>query len=242
MGGKFGSIQVKGGNVNAVATLATGHRVCQVLPGWVSVLDGEFEWGNTQPVARRLSAALPGYTVLCTEYFDDDFAEFSLYRDGRKAARHIPASYEGFDRHVGRMRDFVELLGLGPEEERLLRRVFRETRPEVCLHLLENLLACPIWMDPESPQALPVAQSREYLEAYLARKGQKVQNQTKLTLSDEREYSPFLYHLTYPFRLRREEGKEARWGVDGQTDLSHRAGPAPGGLDHPLLHFGGLPG
>ncbi len=45
----------------------------------------------------------------------------------------------------------------------------------------------------------------------MARKQQKVRNHTKLVLTDEREYSPFLYHLTHPFRLRREEGKAASW-------------------------------
>lgn len=219
MGGKFGSIQIRGGDLAAVAALAPGHRVCEVLPGWVSVLDEGFAWGTTQPAARRLSAALPEHTVLCTEYFDGDFVEFSLYRAGRKMARHIPASYEGFDRHVGRMKDFVALLGLDPEEEKLLRLIFRETRPEVSLHLLESLLSCPIWMDPEEPRAPKEAEDRAYLNAYVARKQQKVRNRTKAVLTDEAEYAPFIYHLTYPFRLRREEGEAARWGVDGQGKI-----------------------
>ncbi len=121
--------------------------------------------GRTQPASRKLSAALPEHTVLCTEYFDDDFTEFSLYRAGKKVARHIPAPYAGFDRHVGRMRDFVSLPELGPEEEKLLRLIFRETHPETSVSLLESLLSCPIRMDPEEPRASEDAMSRDYLEA-----------------------------------------------------------------------------
>lgn len=216
MGEKFGSIQVRDGEAELVARLAPGHTVRQETPGWVSVLDRDFQCGSTHQEARRLSAALPENTVLSVEYFDDDFVEFALYRAGKKAARHIPATYEGIDRHVGRMADFKDLLALDGEDEKLLRLIFRETDPEVSVHLMESLLGCPIWMDPEAPRPPETARDRAYLESYAARKRQRVKNHTRLTVTDEGEVYLPLFHLTYPIQRRRDGKSTELWGVDGE--------------------------
>lgn len=215
MGSKFGSIHIQDGRTEEIIPLAPGHVVCQAMPGWVSVLDRDFQWGNTHQEARKLSAALPGYTVLSVEYFDDDFVEFALYRAGKKVTRHIPATYEAYDRHVGHMADFKTLLSLDGEEEKLLRLIFRETDPENSVHLIESLLGCPIWMDPEDPRPSEPAESRAYLERYAAQKRQRIKNHTKLTVTDEGEVSLPRYHLTYPIQRWGENGDIELWGVDG---------------------------
>lgn len=214
MGDTFGSIHIKEASLDGVTYLAAGHIVCQTMPGWVSVLDEAFGWGSTQPEARKISAALPEKAVLCVEYFDNDFVEFALYHGGKKRTRHIPATYEHIDRHVGHMADFVELLELEAEEEKLLRLVFKETQPDTAVYLFESLLHCPIRMDPAAPEASKAARDRTYLEEYAARKRQRVRNHTKLALTDEGEVVLEHYHLTYPFPRQFPTGEALIYGVD----------------------------
>ena len=89
--------------------------------------------------AKRLSKAMP-HPVLATEYFDDDFVEFALYRGGKRVARHIPAEFEDIARSPGKPGAWAEQLGLSMETRKILEILFKETSPEVSLHLLECAL------------------------------------------------------------------------------------------------------
>ncbi len=201
MGSKFCNLNVFGGDLAAVEAQCPGLAARAVSPGWITAAgDGETDWGEIRKLAKRLSK---DWIVLYTEYFDDDYVDFSVYRDGRRAARHVPAAYEGFPRIAGKPRAWVELFGLSPDAEKTLRAVFRETNPEGSLRLLECLLGCPLWVDREF---LEEAQPPEpdYLRDYLAQKAaeKKIKNATKLTLLDEQVGD---FSETYPL-LRREEG------------------------------------
>lgn len=201
MGSKFCNLNVYSGGLAAVEAQCPGLAARAVVPGWITAAgDDETDWGEVRKLAKRLSKE---YTVLYTEYFDDDYVDFSVYRDGRRAARHVPAEYEGAPRAAGKPRAWAELFGLSPEMEKALRTVFQETSPERSLRLLECVLGCPLWVDGEF---LADAQPPEpdYLRDYLAQKAaeKKIRNATKLTLLDEQEGN---FSETYPL-LRREEG------------------------------------
>ena len=201
MGSKFCNLNVYSGGLAAVEAQCPGLAARAVVPGWITAAgDDETDWGEVRKLAKRLSKE---YTVLYTEYFDDDYVDFSVYREGRRAARHVPAEYEGAPRAAGKPRAWAELFGLSPEMEKALRTVFQETSPERSLRLLECVLGCPLWVDGEF---LADAQPPEpdYLRDYLAQKAaeKKIRNATKLTLLDEQEGN---FSETYP-RLRREEG------------------------------------
>ena len=213
MGSKFCNLNVFGGDLAAVEAQCPGLAARAVVPGWISAAgDDETDWGEIRKLAKRMSK---DGTVLYTEYFDDDYVDFSVYRDGRRAARHVPAEYEGAPRAAGKPRAWAELFGLSPEMEKALRTVFQETSPERSLRLLECVLGCPLWVDGEF---LADAQPPEpdYLRDYLAQKAaeKKIKNATKLTLLDE-QVGDFDY--TYP-QLRWEDGdRKSIWAVrDGK--------------------------
>ena len=213
MGSKFCNLNVFGGDLAAVEAQCPGLAARAVSPGWITAAgDGETDWGEIRKLAKRLSK---DWIVLYTEYFDDDYVDFSVYRDGRRAARHVPAEYEGAPRAAGKPRAWAELFGLSPEMEKALRTVFQETSPERSLRLLECVLGCPLWVDGEF---LADAQPPEpdCLRDYLAQKAaeRKIRNATKLTLLDE-QVGDFDY--TYP-QLRWEDGdRKSIWAVrDGK--------------------------
>ena len=213
MGNKFCNLNVYGGDLAAVAAQCPGLAARAVVLGWITAAgDDETDWGEIRKLAKRLSK---DGIVLYTEYFDDDYVDFSVYRDGRRAARHVPAEYEGAPRAAGKPRAWAELFGLSPEEEKTLRTVFQETSPERSLRLLECVLGCPLWVDGEF---LADAQPPEpaYLRDYLAQKAaeKKIKNATKLTLLDE-QVGDFDY--TYPLLRWEDDDRKSVWAIqDGK--------------------------
>lgn len=210
MGSKFCNLNIRSENLLAVETHSPGFSVRAVIPGWITVSSDMIDWCKMRKLAKKLSLDWP---VLYTEYFDDDFVEFSVYRDGKRAARHIPAEYEGVSRSPGKPRAWTELFELSPDAEKTLRTVFQESNPEVSLHLLECVLNCPLWVDEESlPDIRPPEQ--DYLRNYLVRKEaeKKIKNVTKLTLSDEQK-GDFHYAQTYPLVRNEGVGQKSFWAV-----------------------------
>ena len=209
MGSKFCNLNIYHGDLAAVEAQCPGLAARAVVPGWISAAgDDETDWGEIRKLAKRMSK---DGTVLYTEYFDDDYVDFSVYRDGRRAARHVPAEYEGAPRAAGKPRAWAELFGLSPEMEKALRTVFQETSPERSLRLLECVLGCPLWVD---GAFLADAQPPEpdYLRDYLAQKAaeKKIRNATKLTLLDE-QVGDFDY--TYPLLRWEADDRKSIWAI-----------------------------
>lgn len=190
MGSKFCNLNVYGAELTAVQAYCPGCVVQAFASGWTIAAGECLTWETLPKTARRISKAL-SVPVLSTAYFDDDYVEFVLYRDGKRAARHIPASYEGYPRRTGKTGDWAQALGLSPEQENTLKTIFKETSPETSLHLLECVLGCPLWADAETiadAAGEVITEDNSYLEAYLVRKNakRKIKSQTKLTLLDEK--------------------------------------------------------
>ena len=219
MGSKFCSFNVYGGELAAVERLCPGLGIRAAAPGWITAACDDGDWDAMRKTARRLSKEL-SCPVLYTEYFDDDFVDFSVYRDGKRAARHVPAEYEGFPRVPGRPRAWGELFGLSPEAEKTLRTVFGETNPERSLRLLECVLGCPLWVDGEFLDDIELPDPA-YLETYLAQKAaeKKIKNVTKLTLLDEQE-GTFCYARRNTYPIFRQEAGDPKYWEDGSSRKS----------------------
>ena len=223
MGSKFCNLNIYGGDLAAVEAQCPGLAARAVVPGWITAAgDDETDWGEIRKLAKRMSK---DGTVLYTEYFDD-YVDFSVYRDGRRAARHVPAEYEGAPRAAGKPRAWAELFGLSSEREKTLRTVFQETSPERSLRLLACVLGCPLWVDGEF---LEDAQPPEpdYLRDYLAQKAaeKKIKNATKLTLLDE-QVGDFDY--TYPLLRWEDDDRKSIWAVQDGKLLRRFEAELPG--------------
>ena len=224
MGSKFCNLNIYGGDLAAVEAQCPGLAARAVVPGWITAAgDDETDWGEIRKLAKRLSK---DGIVLYTEYFDDDYVDFSVYRDGRRAARLVAAEYEGAPRAAGKPRAWAELFGLSSEREKTLRTVFQETSPERSLRLLACVLGCPLWVDGEF---LEDAQPPEpdYLRDYLAQKAaeKKIKNATKLTLLDE-QVGDFDY--TYPLLRWEDDDRKSIWAVQDGKLLRRFEAELPG--------------
>ncbi len=185
MGSKFANIQVKCSDLEAVRDVLPDFVSRIVSDGWVTAVREGLRWGEAQGAAKRASRVLP-CPVVSTEYFDDDYVEFAVFLAGKRAARFVPAAYEGFPRVPGKPAAWREALGLSEEDEKSLKTVFRETSPETCVRLLEDVLGCPLWAEEEFADRLQ-APTGDFLRAYLAQKDaeSRIVNRTRLRLLDE---------------------------------------------------------
>nr|MBQ4318663.1 hypothetical protein [Clostridia bacterium] len=111
MGRKFCNINIKGADAQYVQTIFPNLEVKSLADGWATVVGDELDYTSVRKTAVRISKAVD-VPVLSVYYFDEDYAEFVLYRNGRRTARHIPAEYEGFERVRGKHTVWAEQLGI----------------------------------------------------------------------------------------------------------------------------------
>lgn len=142
MGTKFCNLNLRGVGLPISKEWADSALEC--APGWTTMTSPRFQWGHTQPYAKELSAKLR-IPVLCTEYYDDDYAEFSLYEEGKRSARHVPATYEGLRRTMGNPSKFLSAFGLNALDAPILEKLFAVKEPEQAVCLIESFFGCPIW-------------------------------------------------------------------------------------------------
>lgn len=216
MGEKFCHLNVYGADSAAIAPFCPDFTVASLAPRWVTITGEALEMGALAKEARRLSKAVP-QPVLSTEYFDGDFVEFALYREGKRVARHVPAEFEESARIAGSSKVWAEQLGASQETRKLLSAIFKETSPEISLHLLECALHCPLWVDREWMDAYQPPEEG-YLEQYLAQKEAErhIKNQTELVLLDELAGS-FGMYVTYPAVQAGPDGRKTFWDIcDGK--------------------------
>ncbi len=169
---------------NTVAAIFHGLTARRLVPGWVTLTGETLTWGETQKRAAQLSR-LTHSAVLSTEYFNDDYARFTVFTDGKCAAQFAPAEHEGFPRVPGNPAEWRRALDLPESAEGTLKAIFQERDPETALRLLECVAGCPLWADPEEPDRT-VLPDGSALAEYLARErsSAKIKNQTKASLLD----------------------------------------------------------
>jgi len=156
MGSKFCNLNVRGPIDRAVAdTLLPGAGLFPWDNGWTTLTDAKIQWGSVQDWAKKLSAIIEA-PVLSTEYFDDDYVEFAVYKGGKRAARHVPVTYEDLRKSRGRPEKFLEALGLNLTEASRLKKIFQVEDCEQAAVLMESFLGCPIFgVDGENPPTEP---------------------------------------------------------------------------------------
>ena len=144
MGNKFCNLNIYCTTPIKVAHEIPQGHVYQCVDKWLTVTSPVFEWGNTQKYAKALSKSL-SLPVLSTEYFDDDFVEFSLYYCGKLVTKHIPVSYEDIKKKKGNAAKIIECISLNIVEETALKKVLSVSDCEEIVYLLESYLGCPIF-------------------------------------------------------------------------------------------------
>ncbi len=152
MGSKFCNLNVRGPiEPEAEKALPPGVGIFPWDNGWTTLTDPEFQWGGVQNWAKKLSAVTEA-AVLSTEYFDDDYVEFTVYKGGKRVARHVPVTYEDLRKSRGRPEKFLEALGLNLAEASRLKKIFQVADCELATVLMESFLGCPIFgVDEETP-------------------------------------------------------------------------------------------
>lgn len=220
MGTKFANIQVYDGEIEEISALCPEYTVTQLVENWVTIVDESFEWGTVQKVARRLSKRITN-PILTTEYFDDDYIEFAIYVDGKMLTKHIPASYEWYERKVGKYKPFVECFGLIQEREKQLRLVLKEENPERSLCLLECVLQCVLWVSEDTLDDAQVTKE-SYLLDYIKEREQKakIKNQTLLELINE--VNGYFHHSElFPLEsfVRNHSSQKTFWAISDENRL-----------------------
>ena len=144
MGNKFCNLNIyRTAPVELTAEVPQSHTY-QCADQWLTVTSPVLEWGNTQKYAKALSKKL-SCPVLSTEYFDDDFVEFSLYCCGKLITKHIPVAYEDIKKKKGNAAKMMECLSRNRMEEAALKKVLSVSDCEESVYLLESYLGCPIF-------------------------------------------------------------------------------------------------
>lgn len=145
MGSKFCNLNLRGYvTADCLETLLPGLQVFPWENGWTTLTSPRLQWGQTQRYAAALSKET-GCPVLSAEYFDDDYAELAVYREGKHMSRHVPATYEDLRRSRANPDKFLAALEWDPTEAPRLKKVFQVEDPEEAVCLLESLLGCPIF-------------------------------------------------------------------------------------------------
>lgn len=107
--------------------------------------------------------------VLSTEYFDDNYVEFSLYDCGKLVTRHVPTPYEDLPKKKGNASKFIETLMINKMDESVLKSVLSITDCEQSVCLIESLLGCPIFGVKEDSPSIDVP-DRAVVDSFFGRK------------------------------------------------------------------------
>lgn len=193
MGAKYANLQVQSSDIEKIKSLCPDAAVCRNTERWISVTGPDIIWGTAQKEAKWISKVI-SESILVTEYFDDDYVEFTIYKEGKRIGRHVPAAYEGLARKAGKPEHFIEAFGLPKDSLKQLGVIFKEQDPEICVRLLECVLQIDLEGNYEGNHPDP-----SYLDTYLAEKEkkQKLDNRTKLLQVDELP-GDFFHQITVP--------------------------------------------
>lgn len=144
MGNKFCNLNIYSAAPIEITLNIPGIHTYRCSSKWITVTSPAFEWGNTQEFAKDLSKSL-SCPVLSTEYFDDDFVQFTLCHSGKTVTKHIPVEYEDMKKKKGNAAKIIQCLSLNILEEPALKKVLCVSDCEESVHLLESFLGCPIF-------------------------------------------------------------------------------------------------
>lgn len=143
VGSKYYHLNIFHGGLDALRAAYPQYGFYQVTPHWVTAVSQSFSWGRTQPAAKAVSQET-GLTVLSTEYFDDDYAEFAVYQGGKLLTRHVPKAYEDLPRKKANVKKLLDAFQMDLLDEAPLKKALSVTDCAQSAALLESFLGCPI--------------------------------------------------------------------------------------------------
>ncbi|PYI54266.1 hypothetical protein [Paenibacillus flagellatus] len=120
--------------------------IAEWKPGWITILNDCFGWGETEAFGETLSGYI-GSPVFTFSYFDDDVFEMNVFANGETLTGHgwqsLYADYEMEEKSadVGVLSEL-----LGHEHVGRLLNVLETDNPEQAAEQFESILQIPIWI------------------------------------------------------------------------------------------------
>ncbi|MFC5406503.1 hypothetical protein [Cohnella soli] len=120
----------------------------ELRPGWISVLNDSFNWGEVEAFGEELSSYISS-PILTISYFDDDLFELNLFLNGELQTGHIWCSEE--TREVYGLEEKcadISVLSqhIGYQFINKLNEILNIEDCEQAVEELQNLLEIPLWI------------------------------------------------------------------------------------------------
>lgn len=124
------------------------YYLAQSKPGWVSILNDRFGWGEVEAFGEELSCHINS-PVLTISYFDDDLFELNIFSNGSNKTGQLWCSDEA--REVYELEEKqadISILSnlLGHEHMEDINEILEIDESEEALQKLQELIKVPLWI------------------------------------------------------------------------------------------------
>lgn len=124
------------------------YYVGQMQPGWISILNDSFGWGEVEAFAETLSSYMNS-SLLSISYFDDDLFEMNVYANGAQITGQIWCSEDiretyGVERKQADITDLAEVLG-----HKHISKLIEILNIQTCdqaVEALQDVMQIPLWI------------------------------------------------------------------------------------------------
>ncbi|RED55772.1 hypothetical protein [Cohnella lupini] len=193
MGTSFANLQVRACSTDEIEKALPGSRAIQLSKGWTTVVCEQFQVGNLEKSARKLSKAID-QSVLSIEYFDDDVLRIAVYRNGKVIDSHINENGYGLPKKPGKPKLFIKELEFESVEVKYVKEILACEDLGKKLQLFQYFLGVALWIDhrmlSEGKEAdFRCERNLSLIDEYIAENNKKnrIKNQMKVTLLMEFE-------------------------------------------------------
>lgn len=120
----------------------------QLKPGWVTILNDWFGWGEVESFGEELSSHI-GYPILTISYFDDDLFEMNVFSSGSNLTGQIWCSEE--TREVYELEEKqadISIMSelLGHEHISKINEILEIDDCEKAVEELQKIIDMPLWV------------------------------------------------------------------------------------------------
>jgi hypothetical protein len=193
MGTTFANLQVRECSTDEIEKALPGSRAIQLSEGWTTVVSEQFQVGNLEKSAKKLSKAID-QSLLSIEYFDDDVLRIAVYRNGKVIDSHINENGYGLAKRPGKPKLFIEELEYESVETKYVKEILACEDLGKKLQLFQYFLGVALWIDhrmlSEGMEAdFRCERNLSLIDEYIAEnnKRNRIKNQMKITLLTEFE-------------------------------------------------------
>ncbi|QWU15558.1 hypothetical protein SAMN04487895_112100 [Paenibacillus sophorae] len=124
------------------------YYLAQYKPGWVSILNDCFEWGEVEAFGQKLSCHI-NVPVITISYFDDDLLELRVFSKGSNTTVHLWCSNETREVYgLAKKQADISVLSnlLGPEYTEEINEILEIDESEEAIEKLQELIQVPLWI------------------------------------------------------------------------------------------------